>query len=151
VEVPAIRRARWIARVLDDLVRVPGTRIRVGLDPVLGLVPGLGDWLAVAVSLDVIVTAARHGADAPVLGRMLGNLVLDALVGSVPLLGDVFDLGWKANRRNLALLEDLVADPARTRRRSRWIVGGVLGAAFLTVGAGLWLGWTIVGWLLAMV
>jgi hypothetical protein len=148
---PALRRARGISRVMDELVRLPGTRIRVGLDPVLGLVPGLGDWVPLAISLDLWVTAARLGAGPAVLLRMLGHIAIDAIVGTVPLLGDLFDLGWKANQRNLAILEALVATPERTRRRSRWVIGGVIGTALGLVAGGMWIGWrvlaAVIGWL----
>lgn len=146
----AVRRARRITRVLDDLFRVPGTERRFGLDPFFGLVPGLGDWLPLLVSLDLLVSAARLGAGSAVLARMLGNIVLDALVGTVPLVGDLFDLGWKANRRNLALLEDVVADREGTRRRSRRLVGAVLAGAGSVVLAGIWAGWVVLRWLVGM-
>ncbi len=122
----ALREARIVATVLDDLVRVPGTRRRVGLDPLLGLLPGVGDWVGWAAASHLLVAAARLGAPTPVILRMAGNALVDAVVGSVPLLGDVFDLGWKANRRNLGLLERVVADPAAAARASRWVVGTVL-------------------------
>jgi hypothetical protein len=147
---PAITRARRISRVLDDLVRIPGTRRRVGLDPLLGLLPGLGDWIALVISLDLLFSAARLGVGAATLTRMTGNLLLDALVGMVPLLGDLFDLGWKANRRNLALLETHMRDPVRTRQRSGWVIGGILGAAVTTVGVGVWAGWLVLRWLVGL-
>lgn len=146
----AVRRARWISRVLDDLVRVPGTERRIGLDPFFGLVPGLGDWVPLLVSFDLLVSAARLGAGSAVLARMLGNIVLDALIGTVPLAGDLFDLGWKANRRNLALLEDVVADRDGTRRRSRRLVGAVLAGAAAVVLAGVWAGWVVLRWLIGI-
>ncbi|MEX2473242.1 MAG: DUF4112 domain-containing protein [Gemmatimonadota bacterium] len=149
-EPGAVRRARWISRVLDDLFRVPGTRKRFGLDPFFGLVPGVGDWLPLVASLDLLFSAARFGAGAWVLVRMLGNIGLDALVGMIPLAGDLFDLGWKANRRNLALLEDVVADREGTRRRSRTLVASVLVAAVGVVLGGLWLGWLVLRWLVGL-
>lgn len=146
----AVRRARWISRVLDDLVRIPGTERRIGLDPFFGLLPGLGDWVPLLVSFDLLVSAARLGAGSAVLARMLGNIVLDALIGTVPLAGDLFDLGWKANRRNLALLEDVVADRDGTRRRSRRLVGAVLAGAAAVVLAGVWAGWLVLRWLIGI-
>jgi hypothetical protein len=144
----ALREARVLARVLDDLVRVPLTRRRVGLDPVIGLVPVLGDWAGWVASVHLLLAAARLGAPASVILRMTGNALLDAVVGSVPLLGDLFDLGWKANRRNLALLERVVADPAAARRSSRLLVGAVLivtlgVTAFTAVGALLLFRWML--------
>lgn len=146
----ALSRARRISRVMDDLVRIPGTRRRIGIDPLLGFVPGLGDWVAIVVSLDLVVSAARMGAGVALLMRMTGNLALDAIVGMVPLLGDVFDFGWKANRRNLALLEALVRDREGTRERSRWLVGAVLAVAAVLVALGIWLGWRILRWVVGL-
>ena len=149
-----LERARDVAHVLDDLIPIPGTSWRVGLDPLLGFVPGLGDWIGWAASLHLLVTGARAGADRATLVRMAANILLDALAGVVPVLGDAFDLGWKANRRNLALLEAVVAEPERTARASRWVVGLVVGGtvgllAAASVASVLFLRWvlaTVVGW-----
>ena len=146
-----LSRARFISRVLDDLVRIPGTRRRIGIDPLLGFLPGVGDWVVLVVSLDMLFSAARMGAGAAVLVRMTGNLIMDALVGMVPMLGDLFDFGWKANRRNLALLEALARDREGARRESRWLVGAVLAAAVALVVSGSWLGWLVLRWLLGLV
>lgn len=142
----ALARARHISRVMDDLVRIPGTRRRIGIDPLLGFLPGLGDGIALVISLDLLFSAARMGAGAAVLVRMTGNIVLDAIVGMVPLLGDLFDFGWKANRRNLALLEALVRDGEGTRKRSRWLIGSILTGAVVLVAVGVWLGWLVLRW-----
>lgn len=99
----------------------------MGLDPLIGLIPGVGDWIGWAASLHLLGSAVRAGADGATLVRMAANLVLDALVGAVPVLGDAFDLAWKANDRNLRLLERIAADPQGTRRASRLTVGGVIG------------------------
>lgn len=143
-----LRRVRTVARVLDDLIPIPGTSWRVGLDPLLGLVPGVGDWVGWAASLHILVSAARSGADAATLARMAGNVVLDAFVGAVPVLGDAFDLAWKANARNLRLMESVVDDPARTREASRWTVAAVVGGTVAllgtaSVGAVLLLRWIV--------
>lgn len=147
-DLPALRRGRTLARVLDDLFRVPGTRFRVGLDPLLGLVPGLGDWLGWAASIDLMVTAVCLRVPLPVMLRMGANTAFDAVVGVVPFLGDLFDAGWKANRRNLRLLERFVADPAATARSSRALLWGVLGGtvavlAGAAVGALLVFRWVL--------
>jgi hypothetical protein len=145
-----LQRARTVAHVLDDLVPIPGTSWRVGLDPLLGFVPGLGDWVGWAASLHLLITGARAGADGATLVRMAANILLDAVAGVMPVLGDLFDLGWKANRRNLALLEALVADPDRTARASRWVVGLVVGGtvgllAAASVASLLFLRWVLSG------
>jgi Domain of unknown function (DUF4112) len=124
-------RLRDLARVLDEAIRIPGTNIRIGLDALLGLLPGGGDLAAGVFSGLIILQAARVGAPASVLGRMLGNVVLDVIVGSIPLLGDVFDVAWKANSRNVRLLEAWLDRPAATKRASALTVGGIL---FLLVG-----------------
>jgi hypothetical protein len=133
-----LKRARRVAHVLDDLIRIPGTRWRIGLDPLLGLIPGAGDWMGWAASLHLMATAVRAGADAWTLCRMAGNLILDAVVGAVPVLGDAFDMAWKANDRNLRLLERVVADPGGTRSASRLAVGAVFGGTLLALTGAAW-------------
>src|SRR5262245_33880751 len=100
-----VARARGIARLLDDLIRIPGTTIGIGLDPIIGLIPGLGDVIGGAMSGYILLVAAREGVPTSVLVRMFGNIALDSLVGVVPVLGDLFDVGMKSNRRNVDLLE----------------------------------------------
>lgn len=118
--------SRRIAWLLDDVFRVPGTRLRFGLDPVLGLLPGAGDLVGGGLSAWIVITAARLGASPAVLLRMGGNVALDVIAGTVPLIGDLFDAGWKANRRNLAILERYAAEPAPVTRRSRATLAAVL-------------------------
>lgn len=89
---------------LDDSFRIPGTNRRVGLDGLIGLIPGVGDTATTAIAAYIVYRAWRMGAPGHVLARMGGNVAIDFLVGSVPVLGDVFDLAFKANRRNLELL-----------------------------------------------
>jgi hypothetical protein len=95
---------RW-ARLFDSAFRIPGTRITFGLDPILGLVPGLGDVASPVFSLFFIWHGVRLGVPKVVLARMVLNVLIDSGVGAVPVLGDLFDFGWKANAWNLALLE----------------------------------------------
>jgi len=135
--------ARRLARVLDDLIRIPGTNIGIGLDPIIGLIPGLGDMIGGLMSSYILLVAAQEGVPASVLTRMLGNIALDSLVGVVPVLGDLFDVGIKSNRRNVDLLERYLATPSDTRAASRGIVALVLLAAILLVvgviAAGVWI------------
>ena len=93
-----------VARLLDSQWRIPGTNMRFGLDPLVGLVPGLGDVATGLVSAYIVLLAARLKLPAPVMARMAGNVALDVIAGSVPILGSVFDLFYKANRRNFELL-----------------------------------------------
>lgn len=100
-----LAQVRWLARLMDDNFRVPGTKLRFGWDSVLGLFPGLGDVLTGAISLLIVHHAWQTGASKLTLARMLGNVGIDFVVGAIPFLGDLFDFVWKANRKNARLLE----------------------------------------------
>jgi hypothetical protein len=100
-----LNQVQFLARIMDDQFFVPGTNIRFGLDSILGLFPGLGDVITSAVSLLIVHHAWQTGASPILLGRMLGNIGVDFLLGAVPVVGDVCDLAWKANRKNARLLE----------------------------------------------
>jgi hypothetical protein len=104
----SLKRLRWLAYLLDSLIRLPGGR-RIGLDGIIGLIPGIGDAAGAIFAAYIVAEAARLGAPTTTLARMIYNLGLDALVGAVPLLGDLFDFVWKANSKNIDLLEAHVA------------------------------------------
>lgn len=129
---------RDLARVLDEAIRIPGTNIRIGLDALLGLLPGGGDVAGGVFSGLIILQAARAGAPTPVLGRMLANVAIDVVVGAIPLLGDVFDVAWRANTRNVRLLESWRERPAPTKRASAFTVGAILLALLVLVGLAVW-------------
>jgi hypothetical protein len=101
-----------LARLLDDRFRIPGTSIRFGLDGLIGLVPGLGDVATTAASLYLVYRARALGMPKPVLARMIVNILADTAVGAIPLLGDIFDIAFKANRRNFDLLRRALAEEA---------------------------------------
>ncbi len=100
----ARERLQRLAWLLDDSFKLPGTQRRFGLDPIIGLIPGIGDLVGAGLSLYLMGEAARLGAPRALLMRMAGNVLLEATVGVIPVLGDVFDFYWKANSRNLQLL-----------------------------------------------
>jgi len=106
VDAPDAVRARleWFARWSDDVIRIPGTKVRIGLDPLVGLIPGVGDAASWIVSAYVPLEAWRQGAPKRLIGRMIATIATDALVGAVPLLGDLFDVTYRANRRNVETL-----------------------------------------------
>ena len=132
----SLRRASALATLLDDAIRIPGTNIRFGLDPVIGLVPGLGDLLGGAASAYIILEAARAGASASILVRMAANVGIDTLIGALPVIGDLFDFAWKSNARNVRLLARHVDAPVETRRASTALLVAVLGTlALIAVGA----------------
>lgn len=110
---------RQLADLLDSRFRIPGTRQTFGVDAVLGLVPGIGDVVGLAAGGIVISNAVRLGARGWTLVQMLVNIVLDATIGSVPVAGTVFDVFYKANNRNVALLEEHVRDAQAARTRAR--------------------------------
>lgn len=97
-----------VSRLLDSQWRIPGTGIRFGVDPLVGLVPGLGDVATGLVSAYIVLVARRLGLPKHVVARMAGNIVVDVVFGSIPLLGSVFDVFYKANRRNFRLLQEHV-------------------------------------------
>jgi uncharacterized protein DUF4112 len=131
----SLRRVQLLATVLDDAIRIPGTSFRIGIDPIVGLVPGLGDLLGGIASLYIILEAARAGAPTSVLLRMGANVGIDTIIGSIPVLGDLFDFGWKSNTRNARLLARHLEQPIATRRASTALVVGVLaGLAVIAIG-----------------
>jgi hypothetical protein len=122
---------------------MPGTNIGIGLDPLIGLIPGVGDIIGGAMSSYILLVAVQEGAPTSVLIRMLGNIALDSMVGVVPVLGDLFDVGVKSNRRNVDLLERYLGAPRQTKAASRGVVALILLALLLlivgVVAAGVWL------------
>jgi hypothetical protein len=133
------RRLGRLAWLLDSAIAIPGTRFRIGIDAILGLVPGLGDLAGVLLSSYIVREAARVGAPPSVLTRMAFNVAVEGIVGLVPFAGDVFDAVWKANQRNYALLEAHLQDPRRTVRSSRifvaLLIAGLVAFIALTAAA----------------
>jgi hypothetical protein len=99
-----IQRLERLARWLDSSIPVPGTKLSIGVDPILGLIPGIGDALSMVASVYIVAAGARLGAPRRVVWRMSLNVALDAVIGAIPLLGDLFDAAFKANARNVALI-----------------------------------------------
>ncbi|OLZ40051.1 hypothetical protein A6E15_03235 [Natrinema saccharevitans] len=115
VDDAAVTRMRVVAHALDEGVSVPGTDFRIGLDPIVGVLPGAGDTVAGAVSLYLVAEAARLGVSLSTLVRMVANVGVDTVIGSVPVLGVAFDAVWKANKWNLKLaLQDLADEGGET-------------------------------------
>lgn len=112
-----VRRLRGIATLLDESIPLPGG-YRIGIDPIIGLAPGLGDAISAAFALFIILEARGAGASISVILRMLGNVLIDAVAGSVPIIGDLFDAAYKANKRNIDLLDDFLANPSSVQRAS---------------------------------
>lgn len=146
---PRIVRAVRLAQLLDTSFRIPGTRIRFGLDPILGLVPGLGDAIAALIGGYIVWAAVRAGAPVLIVGRMLANVAVDAIVGAVPVAGTVFDIAFKAHRRNARMLVDWTHSRAATEARARrrlWALASLAIALVMIAAATLAFGlWALLG------
>ena len=125
---------RW-AHVLDAAFGIPGTRIRFSIDALLGLIPGAGDALAGFFSAAILLQGARFGVPRVVLVRMVFNALVDVVVGAVPLLGDLFDVGWKANLRNVRLLDRFIVRGQRTPTRGDYLFVAVLLVVLVAITA----------------
>lgn len=125
--------SRLLARVLDDLIRVPGTRFRFGLDPILGLLPGLGDAAGSAIASIILIDAVRNRVPYRVLVRMGLNLLIDGLLGLLPFVGDVADAAHRANSKNLRLLERTLDRGQQVDAGHRSYVFGAVGIVVVTL------------------
>jgi hypothetical protein len=110
-----------LARVLDDVFQIPGTSIRFGLDAIIGLIPGVGDLVTGMASFLIIFSAWERGLPRVTLARMVANVAIDTLVGSMPIVGDFFDAAWKANRKNYNLLIRAEQQPGRQATVHDWL------------------------------
>ena len=130
----AVRRLDSLSYVLDNSIPLPGTSRRFGLDAIIGLVPGFGDAAGALMSAYIVVQAARLGAPAASLVRMLLNVGIEAVVGAIPFAGDLFDAWFKANARNVALLRKELDRPGSTRKSSTGVVLAVVVALVAILG-----------------
>ena len=137
---------RKVAQLLDSAFVVPGTSYRVGLDPILGLVPGVGDLVSPLFTIAILWQARELAIPRVVLLRMIVNVAIDSLVGAVPVVGDLFDFAWKANNKNLALVERH-AQEERTASAGDWLFVGLIVALLLLLAV---IPFVIAGWLVAM-
>ncbi len=103
--IATLNRIRKLSRLMDSSIRLPGTKFRIGLDPIIGLIPGAGDLISAVFSAYIILLATRFSIPTRDLGQMIFNVGLEAIVGTIPLVGDVFDAFYKSNIRNLEILE----------------------------------------------
>lgn len=140
-----LAQVRALAKLLDRAVRIPGTNIAFGLDAILGLIPGGGDIAGAVFSSWLILLGSRMGLPRHVLMRMVANVAIDTIGGTVPIIGDLFDVAWKSNSRNLAILEQFADAPVGSGRLvSKTMVAGALAMVALLVIGGIWLAVTLV-------
>jgi hypothetical protein len=129
---------KWLALIMDEFIRVPGTKFKFGLDPLIGLLPGLGDTSSALVSAFALIQAARLGVPKILLARMSLNILINELIGIVPIIGDAFSFWFKSNARNYQIIRDYTAAPSGVSRRSDWVfVIAFLALLFGIVGCGL--------------
>ncbi|XWK90759.1 MAG: DUF4112 domain-containing protein [Phormidium sp.] len=114
-----LKRLRRISHVLDNAIAIPGTKFRFGIDPILGLIPGGGDTISAFFSAYIIWEAAMLGLPKETLMRMFSNILFDTFAGSVPVVGDLFDVAWKANAKNVALLEEHLKLPESNEKADK--------------------------------
>lgn len=137
-------KSRKFAKLLDSQFTIPGTKIKFGIDPVIGLVSGIGDLAGASLSVYFMFYATRLGAKSSVLVRMFANILADLTIGSIPILGDIFDVAWKANLRNAKLLEKLEENPRELEAESKilmWILFFVLVTILIAVIIAI--GWAV--------
>lgn len=148
---PRVERLRRLAHGLDASIPLP-FGARIGWDALIGMVPGFGDGAGAMLSAYIVLEAALIGVSPVVLTRMVGNVAIEAVVGTIPFFGDVFDAAWKANLKNVRLLEQHLAGPDRARRASAlWIAGAAAALFGLLVGAVLLAVWLLNTLLTALV
>jgi len=145
-EVPQLKWVDGASQLLDTKFRIPGTDIRFGVDFLLGLIPGAGDILSLGMSGLLVATMARHGASPRLVAKMLFNVGLDALVGTVPILGNIFDLVFKANYRNAVLMREYYGEGQHSG--SVWpVVLGVIITILVIICLVIWAVAAMFGWL----
>ncbi|MDA7629957.1 DUF4112 domain-containing protein [Akkermansiaceae bacterium] len=127
--------SKWIAHVLDDLICIPGTDRRIGLDPIIGLIPGVGDFLTSTGGFALLAAGAKRRVPKTVYLRMTSNWVLNSLVGAIPFVGDAFSFWYKSNRRNYDLLNAHLENTTEAERKKGggWWGVIILGIAVLFV------------------
>lgn len=130
----ALQRIRTLAQLLDNAIPIPGTPYRIGLDPIMGMIPGGGDVVGLFLSAYLVLECLRFRLPTETLFRMVGNLALDGILGLLPGMGDFFDAVWKSNARNLALLEAHLANPDDSRAADRQTVTLIAIAVVAIVG-----------------
>ncbi len=145
--ISRVNKLRRLSKVMDNAIAIPGTKIRFGLDPILGLLPGGGDTITGGLSAYIVVEAARMGLPPEVLYKMVGNILLDSFAGTIPVLGDLFDVGWKSNVKNIELLEKHLEIAENSKSNNTLFIVGliilltiiILGFAAITVFTVGWL------------
>ncbi len=144
------KRLQGIAWLFDESITIPGVNYRIGIDGLIGLIPGLGDIVSASVSMYLIAEASRLGASKPVILRMGANVLIDTLLGAIPMLGDLFDFAWKANSKNVALLNQYLDNPRHVRRSSTLMVVGIAALLVLAIVGIFFLISNLIAWFIQL-
>lgn len=123
--------AQGLAQLMDAAFKIPGTKIRLGVDGILGLLPVVGDLIGSAIGGYIVLIASHLGVPRAVIWRMVWNLGVDAVIGFIPLVGDLLDISWKANLKNVTLLEQALTNPEAARKKSIWALLGIVSVVIL--------------------
>ena len=142
-------RLNFLAWLLDSSIPIPGTSLTIGLDAVIGLFPFIGDLIGVLASSFILAEANRMGVGRTILARMAFNVAIEGVIGIVPVVGDVFDAAWKANQKNVRLLNAWAERPRQTRRASGLFLAGLTVALVAFLGACSYLTYLLVRWLVS--
>ncbi len=143
---PRLKNLDRLARVMDSSFHIPGTKIRFGMDAIIGLIPGVGDFLSFLISAYILSTATKLGASNYVMARMTLNSGIDAIIGSIPLVGDIFDIGFKANQKNIRLLQQHYQEGKHKGSSAKVFVPLAIIMIAILVGI-IWLGYKLISWI----
>lgn len=145
-QTASLRRLRRISHLLDNAIPIPGTKYRIGLDPILGLIPGGGDVIGSIFAGYVVFKSAQMGVPQETLVQMAANIVFDTVAGTVPVAGDLFDVAWKANVKNIELLDAHLGSPEPGKKADWLFVAALLLGLMLIVGGVIFLSVMLFGW-----
>lgn len=133
-QISKLGKLRRVSKLLDNAITIPGTKISFGLDPILGLLPGGGDTVTGGIAAYIVVEAARMGVPRDILWKMVVNILIDSFAGTIPVVGDLFDVGWKANVKNIELLEKHLDVAKSSKTDKLFIIGLILVLALIILG-----------------
>ncbi|MEG4574952.1 DUF4112 domain-containing protein [Microcoleus sp. N3A4] len=149
--VASLRRLRRISHLLDNAIPIPGTKYRIGLDPILGLIPGGGDFISSIFAGYIVFKSAQMGVPQETLVQMAANIVFDTVAGTVPVAGDLLDVAWKANVKNIELLDAHLGSPEQGKKADWLFVAALLLGLMLIVGGVIFLSVMLFGWLFQVI
>jgi hypothetical protein len=153
MQKPVSSKLKWVERVsylMDEQFRLPGTKFRFGLDPLINLVPVVGDLGGFAVSTVLLLTMAKHGVSRKVLVMMTLNVILDSTIGAIPVLGHIFDFAYKSNTRNIKLLREHY-DEGKHQGSGAGIIAWIVIVLLICFILFAYVLWTILGWLIDLI